>query len=179
MWASGGTIQQPARTTPMHTRRFQSLVLAATISLACAAPSPDLASDHAALLRLHEEQRTAHVQRQAELLTGSFADTFYSIGRGRVTTPSRAASTARFQAYFEQAAFRAWDDLAPPVIRISPDGRMAYVIVQKRVGLQPIDSTTVPDPDTIYAWLSTYEKIDGQWRLTALASTDRVDDPSS
>jgi hypothetical protein len=26
-----------------------------------------------------------------------------------------------------------------------------------------------------YAWLSVYEKIDGQWRMTAIASTERPD----
>jgi hypothetical protein len=154
-------------------------VAAALLTAACAPPQPDLAADRAALLRLHEEQRTAHLERKAALLTGSFADTFFSVSRGQVATPSREASTQRFQAYFDQAAFRAWDDLAPPVIRISPDGRMAYVIVQKRVGLLSTDSTRPPDPDTIYAWIATYEKFHSQWRLTALASTDRVAEPSS
>lgn len=163
----------------MPTLRPRCLAFIAAVVVACAPPSPDLAADRAALLRLHQEQRTAHLERKAELLTGSFADTFYSVSHGRVTTPARDASTERFQAYFDHASFRVWDDLTPPVIRISPDGQMAYVIVQKRVGLQPKDSTSAPEPDTIYAWIATYEKLYGQWRLTALASTDRVAAPTS
>lgn len=162
----------------MPTLHFPALLLATAATLACTPPPPDLEADYAALLRLHEEQRTAHVERRAALLTSSFADTFYSISRGRVTTPSRAASTERFQAYFDRSSFRAWDDLAPPVIRISPDGRMAYVIVTKRVGLTPADTTKAPDPDILYAWLSTYEKVAGVWKLTALASTERIDEPN-
>jgi hypothetical protein len=162
----------------MPTLRLGLLAFIAGVLVACAPPRPDPAADRAALLRLHQEQRTAHVERKAELLTGSFADTFYSVSRGRVTTPSRDASTARFQSYFDGASFRVWDDVAAPVIRISPDGQMAYVIVQKRVGLAPKDSTSAPAPDTIYAWVAIYEKHQGQWRLTALASTDRVADPT-
>ena len=64
----------------------------------------------------------------------------------------------------------------PPRIRISPDGRMAWVVVQKRVHL------TAPGPGgarvaerTRFAWMSIYEKQGGAWRLVAIASTDRPD----
>lgn len=154
------------------------LALLATAPLGCGAPPPDLAAERAALLQLHAEQRRAHLEHDAGLLTASFADTFYSLGRGRVTTPSRAESTRRFQAYFDQSAFTAWDDTAPPVIRISPDGRMAYVIVQKRVTLTARGAVAGPPEDVQYAWLATYEKRDGRWQLTALASTDRPAEPS-
>ena len=79
----------------MPISRLNSLVLSLVgiALLACTSSRGELAADHEALLRLHEEQRTAHLERNAALLTGSFADTFYSINRGRVSTPSRAAST--------------------------------------------------------------------------------------
>jgi hypothetical protein len=89
-----------------------------------------------------------------------------------VRTP--AESRARFQAYLDRSTFQAWDDLAPPIIRISPDGQMAYVIVQKRVRLTAPDSAGVPRPDhTIFAWVELYEKQRGEWRLMGVASTDR------
>lgn len=140
----------------------------------CQAADPG--ADRAALLHLHEVQREAHVSRQAQLLTSMFADTFYSIARGRVTAPTRVESEARFAAYFAASTFQEWDDLAPPVIRISPDGQMAYVIVQKRVSLTAPDSAgNAVAERTDFAWLETYEKQKGTWRLTALASTERPD----
>lgn len=45
--------------------------------------------------------------------------------------PGRVVPLARLQAYFDRSTFQAWDDIAPPLLRISPDGRMAYKIVQK------------------------------------------------
>jgi Domain of unknown function (DUF4440) len=156
-----------------------ALALLATGILGCARRHSDLAADRAVLLQLHAVQRQAHLEHNAGLLTASFADTFYSLGRGRVTTPTRAESTERFQAYFDQSEFTAWDDTAPPVIRISPDGQMAYVIVQKRVTLTAKDTVAGPRQDVQYAWLSTYEKRDGRWQLTALASTERPAEPGS
>lgn len=134
----------------------------------------DLLADRAELLRLHELQREAHLSKRAALLTSVFADTFRNVARGRVTAPSRAESTSRLQAYFDRSTFQAWDDLAPPIIRIARDGSMAYVIVQKRVRLTAPDSIGTPVPEhTEFAWLETYEKLDGRWLLTTVASTDR------
>jgi hypothetical protein len=111
------------------------------------AASAPRAADRAELLRLHERQRAAHLQRRA-----------------------------RFQEYLDAATFQAWDDIVPPRIRISPDGQMAYVIVEKRVHLTSRDSSGVPESErTRFAWISVYEKQGSRWRLSAIASTERPD----
>lgn len=139
--------------------------------LACAAP----AADHAELLRLHERQRTAHIERRADWLVSEWADSLLSVSRGAVSIGNRERGQAGFQQYLDASTFQAWDDIVPPRIRISPDGKMAYVVVQKRVHL----TTTGPGGEeaerTRFAWLSVYEKQAGQWRLAAIASTERPD----
>jgi hypothetical protein len=143
---------------------------------ACVRPA-DHASDMSELMRLHNEQRTAHVERRAGLLVAGQADTLLSVSNGRVSKTTRERAVASFQAYFNQSTFQAWDDITPPRIQISPDGNMAYVIVEKRVHV----TTTPPSGGTPtiervrYAWLSVYEKRDGVWRMTVIASTDRPD----
>ena len=144
------------------------------LSLVACRPRPDPAGDRAALLRLHELAQTAHLEKRADLLVASFADSLLNISRGLVTSRTIAENRARFQAYFDRSTFLEWADLAPPLIRISPDGQMAYVIVQKQVRLTAPDSAGVPRPEhTIYAWVELYEKRGGRWRLMAVASTDR------
>ena len=134
------------------------------------------AADSAELLRLHENARTAHLQRRADLLVADHADSTFSLSRGSVSIGRRADVQAMFQGYLDSATFQAWDDIAPPVIRISRDGQMAYVVVRKRVHLtQPGPGGTTLAERVRYAWLSVYEKQDGQWRLTAIASTERPD----
>jgi len=50
---------------------------------------------------------------------------------------------------------------------------MAYVIVQKRVRLRAKSAAGREEEQVeVFAWLSTYQKIGGQWKLTAVASTN-------
>jgi hypothetical protein len=140
---------------------------------ACTPPSQTDA-DRTALLRLHALAETAHLDKRADLLVASFSDSFLNVARGAVTRRTPAENRARFQAYFDRSTFQEWADLAPPIIRISPDGQMAYVIVQKRVRLTAPDSTGVPRAEhTVFAWVELYEKRAGRWTLMAVASTDR------
>lgn len=158
------------------------------VLLACATPgsqrgSPPadpqggaLASDRAELLRLHERQRAPHLNRRANWLVAEFADSLFSISQGRVSIGNRERARASFQEYLEASTFQAWDDIVPPRIRISPDGQMAYVIVEKRVHLTTHGAGGDTDVErTRFAWLSVYEKQAGQWRLAAIASTERPD----
>jgi len=55
---------------------------------------------------------------------------------------------------------------------------MAYVVVQKRVHLTSRNASGATETErTRFAWLSVYEKQGGEWRMTAIASTDRPDAP--
>jgi hypothetical protein len=144
------------------------------LTLGACGPRPDLEADRAALLRGHELAQIAHLDKRADLLVASFSDSFLNISRGAVTLRTPTESKKRFQAYFDRSTFFEWSDLAPPIIRISPDGQMAYVIVQKRVRLSAVDSTGMARPEhTIFAWVELYEKRGGSWTLMAVASTDR------
>ena len=140
---------------------------------ACASPS-DPQGDRAELLRLHQQARTAHLEKRADLMVAPFDDSIRFVAAGEVTVTSPAENQARLQAYFDRSTFQAWDDIAPPLLRISPDGRMAYKIVRKRVRLTAPDSSgrTVAE-DVVYAWVEVYEKPDDRWVLMAVASTDR------
>jgi hypothetical protein len=104
----------------------------------------------------------------------AFPESLMQVSRGAVSVQSRAENEERFRAYFGRSTFQEWDDIAPPLIRISADGRMAYVVVQKRVRLTAPDSAGVPRPEhVVFAWVEIYEKRDGKWTLSLVASTDR------
>jgi ketosteroid isomerase-like protein len=134
------------------------------------------AADRMELLRLHERQRAAHLQRRADWLVDEWADSLVSVARGRVSVGRREQGRTSFQQYLDSSTFQAWDDIVPPQIRISRDGQMAYVVVKKRVHLTTRDSAAATEAErTRYAWLSVYEKQNGKWRLAAIASTERPD----
>ena len=141
-------------------------------------PAAARAADSLALLRLHARAREAHLAKRADWLVAAQADTLISVSGGRVSITPRERVQAGFQPYLDASTFQAWDDVVPPRIRISPDGQMAYVIVQKRVHLTARDSTGATQAErTRFAWMSVYEKRGGEWRMTAIASTDRPDTP--
>ncbi len=144
------------------------------LSLGACDPPPDPEADRAALLQLHGLAQTAHLDKRADLLVASFADSFLNISRGAVMSGTPEEYRVRFQAYFDRSTFVEWADLEPPLIRISPDGHMAYVVVRKRVRLSAVDSAGASRQEhTVFAWLEVYEKRGGRWTLMALASTDR------
>ncbi|HEY7482281.1 MAG TPA: hypothetical protein VH680_17335 [Gemmatimonadales bacterium] len=141
---------------------------------ACAAPAGDTEADRAELLRMHQLARTAHLEKRADQMVASFDDSIRFVADGEVTVTSPAENQARFQAYFDRSTFQAWDDIAPPLLRISPDGRMAYKLVRKRVQLTSPDSAGRPVAEhVVYAWIEVYEKPHDRWILKAVASTER------
>ncbi|HET6837891.1 MAG TPA: nuclear transport factor 2 family protein [Gemmatimonadales bacterium] len=168
--------------------RLQAFALLAGLGCAASSSQPSApnasphpaaaaqAGDRAELLRLHERQRTAHVQRRADWLVEEWADSLFSVNCGRVSVGRKEPGKASFQQYLDAVTFQAWDDIVPPRIRISPDGQMAYVIVEKRVHLTPRGAKSGTEAErTRFAWLSVYEKRAGRWQLAAIASTERPD----
>jgi len=130
------------------------------------------------LLQLQQQGRAAHFGKDAKLLVSVFADDFINIGAGKITRPTREESRNRLQAYFDRSHFWEWDDISPPVIRVSQDASMAYVLVHKRVRLTAKNEQgETEEQTTIFAWMETYEKQEGKWVLTAVASTNEPPAP--
>ena len=133
------------------------------------------AGDRAELLRLHKQHQTAHLTYDAELFVSSFAENLPQITRGEVSTLSKAENLARIKQYFSSYKFLEWEDIKPPIIKISKDGSMATKVVEKRVrGSYKNDEGEPIEDHTIFAWLEVWEKIDGRWKVTMVASTSRV-----
>lgn len=140
---------------------------------ACTPGTPDLQGEREALERVRAGHRVAHLERDPELLVSSFADGFLGIQEGRLTSPSREENLRRFRGYLEGTEILAWDDVEPPIIRLSADATMAWVAVRKRVVVRPAGTAedSAAGGETTFAWLETWEKRDGEWKLQALAST--------
>lgn len=128
-------------------------------------------------MALHEQQRTAHLTYDPALFAAMFHDPITQLNGGRIATSTKAESMERIARYFGNVHFLEWDDIDPPVVRISKDGSMAYRIVHKRVRLTfENDAGEAEEEDTIFAWMEVWEKIEGEWHLMAVASTDRPGD---
>ena len=175
-WRKIGAIKLPSKVTATDTQgdfvlNFREIVLNKTDEKIFAAPLQVKAMNE--LLDIHNEQRAAHFNRDAKLLVSVFADDFTDIGRGKIRKPTREESFNRFQTYFKNSTFLEWDDITPPVIKVSDDATLGYTIVHKKVRLLAQDENGKEQEETeVFAWIAVYQKNDGKWKLTAIASTN-------
>jgi hypothetical protein len=153
-----------------------SLLMLAPFLYGCG-PGVDLAAERAELMRIHELKREAHLGKDASRIAALISDDFLNIARGEITHQTQDDMIARLQPYLDRSTFLAWDDIEEPVIRISDDGTMAFVVILKDVHLtQQGENGETEEGRWTFAWTETYEKRDGQWRLTTVTSTDKPGD---
>src|SRR5262249_12646840 len=87
-----------------------------------------------------------------------------SANRGEITQPTLDARRARFQQYLETTRFTEYVDLVPPIVRVSDDGSLGWVIVQVRgVGVQTTQDGASRPLVFESAWIELYERRAGVW----------------
>ncbi len=132
------------------------------------------ASAKAELLAVHQAARRAHLNRDVDFIVAGMGPEFTTVHEGDIRVMSREDVRKQFTEYFRGAEFSAWDDLEPPVIRISPDGNMGWMIVRVRIAYTKTNpGGATSKEDTVMAWMSAYEKHDGKWLLVANATTSK------
>lgn len=132
----------------------------------------DLDQERAALLEIHARDRQAHFATDPAMLAEHQGENFIYVGNGEITNIPYAEFLARFSNSFANAKYFEWDDLEPPIVQVSEDATMAWMIVRNRVfkkQTQPDGSET--ERKFIYAGIMTYEKRDGKWFRVANVST--------
>jgi hypothetical protein len=118
----------------------------------------------AELLALHEDVMRAHRESNAQLLLRSEAPDSVSANRGEITQPTLDERRARFQQYLGTTRFSEYIDLVPPVVRVSRDGSLGWVIVQVRAaGVQTTQAGGSRPLAFESAWIELYERRGGSW----------------
>jgi hypothetical protein len=125
------------------------------------------------LLALHQADRRAHFDHNSNALLAHCADSLLDVRVGTINRRTCEDVRAKFADYFRHANFSAWDDVEPPIVRVSSDGRMGWMIVRVRIAYTDTDS---PGRKAVHyttmAWMSAYEKRNGTWVMTAVTSTE-------
>ena len=146
-------------------------------SLAAAQACPATHAE-AEILALHETARQAHLNGDAALLTAATADRLLLADNGDIRVQSKAEIGQFFAGYFSRVRYREWSDAAPPIVRISPDGRLAWMAVAVKARYSRIDKPAEGEKAFKSSWIATYERNGCAWRMTGIAS-DVVDTPVS
>ena len=149
-----------------------TLIFFACAAYAGAQPSANLDREKAELLRLHKSSREAHFKTDVDLLLGNSPEEMISVSRGKISRSSKADGRRMFTEYFRGAKYYEWDDIEEPIIRVSQDATMAWVITRIRVRRVQKDATGAEREEKfVYAGIMTYEKRDGRWVRVANVST--------
>jgi ketosteroid isomerase-like protein len=127
------------------------------------------ADDVAAIKELLAQARKAHIEKNPDLVVSTFAPDMIMVMNGEVSQVVKEDAIKRFRAYFDAVEFLAWDDIAPPQITISPDGKLAHVVIEKNVHL--IVKKDGSKERTRFAWSELWQKTEGEWKLKVVAST--------
>jgi ketosteroid isomerase-like protein len=144
-------------------RAFLILVALAFLVVPAFATDPD--TD--ALLLLHCQAREAHLTGNADLLASGTADHLLVVSRAKIHRQSREDVRKFFQQYLAETRYSMWNDVVPPEIRLSPDRKMAWMAVHIRARAKQAGEAL----DFESAWVATYEKNAGQWRMTTISSS--------
>ena len=144
--------------------RRTGLPAIALFLVGCATGGGTSPSDAQQLLALHEEVMRAHRDSDVELLLRAEEDDYVVAGRGEVTRPDRNARRQRLGPYLKATRFSTYADKVPPIVRVSSDGSLGWVIVQVEArGEQTTASGAVQPVEFVSAWIELYEKKDGRW----------------
>jgi hypothetical protein len=130
--------------------------------------------DTSQLLGAHQQIIQAHLNKDVPTWLAGEVDEYLSANRGEIMYPTKAERAAMRQPYLEQTEFSEYRDLIPPIIKVSADGTLGWVVAQVKV----VGVRTMPDGqefafDAVWAWVELYEKIDGRWLCTGNVSNEK------
>jgi hypothetical protein len=123
------------------------------------------ASDQEALLALHAGILQAHRESNVDMLLAHHAATdFVQANRGEIRRPTLEELRARLGSYLGKTTFEEYRDLTEPVVKVSKDGTLGWVIAQVQArGVQKTEAGAEEPLEFVCAWIELYEKRGGRW----------------
>jgi len=132
----------------------------------------DLEQEKSRLMQLYADSLQAHREQDGRTFLAEYAPHWYDVRNGTVRRRSKAEVSPEIEAYFEATHFQDITELSPPLIQVSPDARMAWMIGQIQVQASQIQSDgTERDLSFRCAWVSIYEKPEADWMQVVNASS--------
>ena len=128
-------------------RVFFELLLIGMSSLSLLKAAPELSDNspqkqkEAELLSLPREERRAHFEQDMNFLLAHVVPQLLDVRDGRVNRMSRGDVRDKFVQYLKGAQLSAWGDVEPPIVRVSADGNMGWMIVRVRIAYTETDAS--------------------------------------
>ena len=120
-----------------------------------------------ALLAVHEVERRAHLEGDADLFATVFGEEIVEASGGEVRTLTREQLRERFAGAFSRVRYLEWSDTVAPIGAVLGD--TGWLMVRVHARRETIDGEPLPDFDA--AWIAIYERREGSWGLRAISSS--------
>lgn len=135
-------------------------------------PPIDKLTPEQQLLALHRLSIDAHIESDVSLLAGRWADSVLNVYGGEVSSmpgSQMEQSLGRSLAARRHSIYR---DMIRPIVSLSTDGTMGSITAQIAAAGVRLEGGKLTDESFAFqsAWLGTYQKRDGTWKMTAIAS---------
>ena len=145
------------------------IALAAALSLGATGACP-ASEAKAELLSLHEKTRQAHLRGDAAQIAATIGHQLLLAENGVIRRQSNAEVAQFFTSYLKRVSYSLWRDVSPPVVVISPDGKMAWMAVAVEAKYRRTDKPAEGEKSFKSSWIATYERDGCVWRMTGMAS---------
>jgi len=125
-----------------------------------------------ALLEMHAESRSAHFATDVEAAIANLTEEQVIVRDGAVRRMSKDDVRQTMTGYFAGATFHEWDDIEPPIVKVSGDASIAWMITNTKVRLTKTgEDGSEFEMAFVYAGILTFERRDGRWVRTTNVST--------
>ena len=120
--------------------------------------------EKARLLQLYESALQAHLENDAKTFLAEYASQWYEVRNAGIRLRTKAEALPSIEQYFKRTHFYEISEVTAPIIHLSTDASMAWVIGQIRVrASQEVSAEQERDFSFRCAWVSIYEKQEDQW----------------
>ncbi len=129
---------------------------------------------------MHEALLHAHRTGDVDLWMSVEADTILSANGGEVSTSASSDRRPGRAAYLGSTVFDVYEDTRPPLVAVSEEGGLGWVVAQVRVrGMRTHANGDSESIDDLWAWVELYRRVEGDWKMVGNVSNRRPPDPDA
>ena len=131
-------------------------------------------SEEQQLLALHQKAIDGHLQNDVEILLEDEHEDYVIGSRGGVFHPTKDERRQQLGPYLKATKFEVYRDEIPPIVKVSDDGTLGWVVCQVYVkGEQDAGEGEIANVEFFSSWIELYEKRNGRWIRTGNVSNIR------
>ncbi len=126
------------------------------------------------ILTIHQNLIRAHLSNDPGFFIQNLSENFTSVKNGEITYPDKEEVLSSMTDYISNTTFSEYRDLQEPVIGLSEDGTVGWVIARVSVrGVRELNDGTSREVSFICSWMTLYRRVQGSWVTEIEVSTFR------